>query len=695
MESLLNEAQQRRILNNAQYADKLLSDIEAILTASESRALFPKYTPDLSPTQIKLVRDSIARFRDQLARALAGLAITRSDAMFGATHSIRVTLTFIRIAIQEMAPHYLRGYGEVHREAAPQLQGVCSELEGLVERLNSALAQSPAADLHERLARLQRAGSPVNALRMLEQVITDRGLIELRPRLAMILERLESHQFEIAVFGRVSSGKSSLLNSVLGTRVLPVGVNPITAVPTRLVFGREPLLIVSFADRRVERLPLDRLPEFVSEAYNPGNAQAVVRLVVQLPAERLQEGLGFVDTPGLGSLATAGAAETRAYLPQCDLGVVLISAGSPLNEEDISTVRLLLESGIPAHVLLSKADLLAPSDLESALVYTSKQLQRQLGVNIDVHPVSTAESHTHLLHHWFRDEIAPLYEKHQQLAQASIERKTGALRDAVEAVLEARLNRFALAPRVARDESLAAEKDLRLAAGELEQAREYCLRAADDIRTVPRSAINDATVAVLRACDGDRSCADDIGVIAINAIRLAASPESEIHARLIALANRLRSALEQAGRTLGRQDVPDEAEFLGAIPEVPRLDLPPVTISLPRPWTWRPFSLARMRMRHKLAQTLEAPLREALSIHARLIESWARRALAGLQLVFDSTADAYRAQLAASAGREDLTPDERDAAARDLQRLRSLPAGPADNGAGDKLPTMVSNTGRF
>jgi hypothetical protein len=66
------EPQQRRLLSSARYADKLLSDIEAILTASESKTIFPKFRPDVSPSQVKLIRHSIARFRDQLARAMGG-----------------------------------------------------------------------------------------------------------------------------------------------------------------------------------------------------------------------------------------------------------------------------------------------------------------------------------------------------------------------------------------------------------------------------------------------------------------------------------------------------------------------------------------------------------------------------------------------------------------------------------------------
>src|SRR5206468_12634665 len=142
--------------------------------------------------------------------------------------------------------------------------------------------------------------------------------------------RLEEHTFDIAVFGRVSSGKSSLLNHLVQSAVLPVGVNPITAVPTRLVYGPEPKGTAWCLDRSPEQFALERLPEFVTEQWNPANTKHVIRLVVELPSPRLRPGIVFVDTPGLGSLAVAGAAETMAYLPYCDFGVVLIDAGSTL-----------------------------------------------------------------------------------------------------------------------------------------------------------------------------------------------------------------------------------------------------------------------------------------------------------------------------------------------------------------------------
>jgi len=659
-ESPLNEAQRRRLFSNAQYADKLLSDIEAILNASESKSIFPKYAADLSSPQAKLIRSYIARFRNQLARAMDGLSIVSERPALGSLHSIRVTLTFVRVAVQEMAPHYLRGYGELAESVAPQLQGLCAELEGLLERLGAALADVPAADLQARLERLQQAAGGLDLLRLTDRIVADRGLVELRPRLSMIVERLESNRFEIAVFGTVSSGKSSLLNHVLQTKALPVGVNPITAVPTRLIHGSPALLTVAFADRRVERLPIERLAEFVSEMHNPANGKGVVRLVVDLPSERLRTGLAFVDTPGLGSLATAGAAETLAYLPQCDLGVVLIAAGSPLNDEDLSTILRLYEAAIPVKVLLSKADLLSPADLESALAYTARQLRTHLGVEIGVHPVSTAASHAHLLEQWFSREIAPLYEKHRQLAQESGRRKTAALRDAVVAALKAKLNGSGTAQALKGEELVALERDLRESAASLEQARVFCLGASDEIRGLAPQALNQAADALLEMWSS---------AAVTNAIAKTASVATQVYAHLQELARKLAAALHRAAKTLGSNDAPPERDLLDAVREMPRFDPPPVSANFDRPWIRYPRALARKRIHAKLRLLLEEPLSQAFTTHGRLVESWARGALAELQLRFDSSADAYRAQVARLLSRGSLAPLEQQAILDDLARL--------------------------
>jgi hypothetical protein len=152
----LNESHRRRLLANAQYADKLLSDVEEILNASESKSPFPKYRPDVSLHQARLIRGHISRFRDHLSRVLSAVGIEGGGARFGSLHSIRVTLTFVRIAVEEMAPEHLRGYGDLSDGAASELRGLCVELEGLIDSLERNLALGSAVDLQARLDRLQR-----------------------------------------------------------------------------------------------------------------------------------------------------------------------------------------------------------------------------------------------------------------------------------------------------------------------------------------------------------------------------------------------------------------------------------------------------------------------------------------------------------------------------------------------------------
>lgn len=663
----LNEAQQRRLLSNAQHADKLLSEIEGILDTAESRSVFPKYRLDVTPAQARLIRNHVARIREHLGRALRAVGVHHEGPSLGALHSIRVTLAFLRVAAQEMAPRYLRGYGQLPEWASSHLQGLASELEGLLDNLDRALAEGAAADLHLRLERLAATTEEVEWLRLLEGIISRHGLVELRPRLANLVERLESRHYEIAVFGRVNSGKSSLLNRLLGTTVLPVGVTPITAVPTRLVYGAVPRLTVTFADRRVERYAIDELPEFVSEERNPSNRKAVARLIAELPATRLQNGLVFVDTPGLGSLATAGAAETLAYLPHCDLGVLLVSAVSPLNEEDLATLRALYEAGIPAIVLLSKADLLSPDELRCAMSYTAGQIRTALPIEPRVQAVSAVGSHAALLDTWVEQEITPLYARHRDLLADSLRRKAQLLCEATAAALEVRLQSAVSGPE--RERLIAIEARLRQAAGQLEELRSAALRAADQIRRLPAPALQAAAEAWTSAPSPGGGRQGDL-LTAEVVSRVAAASAGEIHQTVTTLARELAASLNAAAHALSRDDAPAESELLAALGPMPPFDLGAHPLPVKPPWIRRPRRLLVLHLRRKLARAFGPQLEQAFTIYSRLIGNWVRESFAELRRRFDAHAEPYRAQLTVLVERQTISPEQREALRADLERLR-------------------------
>jgi GTP-binding protein EngB required for normal cell division len=659
----LNPSQRRHLLTSCQYADKLLSEIEATLVVSRSKSPFPKFKPDISPTQAKVVQDYVARMRAQLVRILDGQGVEIPAPHIGSVRSIQVTLGFVAIAFDECRPKRMAGYGELADTAAIEIAGLVDEIQGIICRLGSYLAQGQSADLEKRSQRPDEAGGDVALVKALDLAINQQGLVEFRPALATIVDRLETNALEIAVFGRVSSGKSSLLNHIVGQEVLPVGVNPITAVPTRLAYGAEPRATAWFADRMPEQFAVERLSEFVTEQHNPANIRHVTRIVVELPSQRLREGVVYVDTPGLGSLATSGAAETKAYLPRCDLGVMLIDAGSTLTEDDLATIQTLYEAGIPASVLLSKADLLAPGDRERALQYVAGHIRSDLGLELPAHSISIKAECSGLLEQWLDTEILPLYDRHAQLARQSLNRKIGALRLGVEAALRTRLRRSEPGQHtgagIDASNLRSLETELRTAAGRIAQARTECLDAAGALGDGADGFVSTAARHLIAAWASGTSATSD-GLIHSKLEQAAADRANQMASAIQEVAGNAGSALARTAAALELENMPEQNELLDVLKNMPRLDLdnleievgPSATASL----LGRRWATARVERRIRFQAGKQ--ITEAVGIYARVLQAWVRKTFTELQERFDSYADAYRAHLGRLAANKNGVEDQ-------------------------------------
>ena len=673
LSSGLNESHVRRLLANLQYADKLLTEIEGVLTASSAASPFPKFTMDFTPAQARMVRDYTARFRGQMKRILDGLGVPIPGPQFGAIQSMRVNLAFIRIALQESSPKDLSGYGPLPEYLIPELNGFTEELQGLLNQLDTCLAQRPEHDLAARIEALRREGAGTGLLEELERIITEHGLVEFRPALSGIVDRLSSDRFEIAVFGQVSSGKSSLLNHVIGAEALPVGVNPITAIPTRIVYGLTPRLVAVFADRQVNIVDADQIAEYATERLNPSNQKGVVRLTLEYPSPRLRDGIVFVDTPGIGSLATAGAEETRAYLPRCDLAVVLVNSAAPLGDADVQLLSAIDSAAIPARVLLSKVDLLRPGEEREVSSYVSQALRTQLGVATPVYPVSIVDGYAHLLDSWFLDEIAPLYGKHQQLRRESIERKIGLLRAAVREALKTWIRRAESSPAPANIDALReAEKDLRAIAGLLPETEARCLKMADEIRDLRCVAVEWAAKRVIQSWD--RGEAGDEQEIIHRALQEAAT---EFGARIVRqlqeLAGQLADALQRTSAGLGREDPGIGEELQLPIRETPQIDLGELAPAMSHPlWSFLGRRVTRAIVKRRLDAAAGERLDTACASFSRLFLAWVRNVLFQMRAVFESHAEAWRAEIQRLTGTEPGSGSRREKMAEDLRRLTSF-----------------------
>jgi GTP-binding protein EngB required for normal cell division len=651
MSSPLNPNQRHHIWASCQYVDRLLEDLESVPTVASSGSPFAKYVDDLTPAQKRVLRDYCASIRAQMVQAMQRHGIEPGSTPASSRHAIRTALGLVDIAIEEMRPQYMSGYGAMADEAVPELQGLANELQSLVRRLDLAMAPEAGADLRSRLAQLEEAGSPNALLSNLERVIERHGLVAFRPALEGILERYEDRRFEIAVFGRVSSGKSSLLNYLIGAAILPVGVTPVTAVPARLQRGAVDEFEVHFADRKAERLPLARLAEFVTEDGNPSNKKHVTRLRVSIASSRLPEHVVFVDTPGLGSLATDGTTETLAYLPRCDVGVVLLDASSAPTPDDIGTVRRLSEAGIPPMVVLSKADLLTPEELGRMRDYVAQHLQSDVGLAIVPHAISTRASHASLVDAWLADEIEPLVRDHRALVEASLQRKIGVLRLGVQGALRARVGHKSADAPVAIDPA-PIEAELRRTAALFEDVRKVCEAQRDPPQLVLTEALDLAAERAGTALDYPHSMPGGPATAVRAAFAQVASDNADdVRRPLGVLIEKVRATLTSASRAAGVPESTAAADWNRLMREMPPFVIDEVNVEL-RVALRNVLGkgVAHARLRSAIAAQTGDRIERALRAHSLALHEWSLRVWSRVRDEFHAQAGVIRAQFDRSDG---------------------------------------------
>ena len=246
----------------------------------------------------------------------------------------------------------------------------------------------PAADGDDRLDR---------ALRSFAAIAADAGVAHIAREAIALAERVDEGRFYVACLGQFKRGKSSLLNALLGTRVLPVGIVPITAVPTVLRHGDTLRARVQLADAEWHDVDPAALDAYVSEEHNAENWRAVRAVEVFLPSPLLLGGLSLVDTPGVGSVYAGNTEATQAFVPHVDVALVVVGVDPPVTGDELALITEVGRQAPDIVVVLSKADRFTEPERAEAVAFTERVVSHRLGRPITrTFQVSAAE-HLRLL----------------------------------------------------------------------------------------------------------------------------------------------------------------------------------------------------------------------------------------------------------------------------------------------------------
>ncbi|HTP50054.1 MAG TPA: dynamin family protein [Anaeromyxobacteraceae bacterium] len=647
----MNDNHRRVLTATFVQLDQLTREIER--AASSRHSPFSGIAPDLQPVQQQVVSDYLERLRERLLEAYQGLGLQLSRPRVSASWAIQTSLTFAEITIEETSPSRLRGYGVLSEEDQRLIQRIQGDLDRIVRRLHAYVLEGLGRDLGTRLKDLGRVPVDLGRVALLERVIREQGLVEFRGSLEALIERLEAKTFDIAVFGRVSSGKSSLLNAVLRADVLPVGVTPVTSVPTRIVWGEVPRAEIHLAERDPLEVGLEQLGDYVSEQRNPDNVKRVVRVVAHVPSDNLRGDLALVDTPGLGSLARAGARASYAYLPRCDLGVLLVDAANAPGREDLDIVRLLYESGIPVKVALSKVDLLSASDRVRARDYLVGQLRSQLGVDVSVGLVSTVGVERQLSGEWFDREIAPLVPQAGELARSSASRKLAALDQSVVATLRARLAVRGGGMNPGGGDARRRAEQLALDAEQLlHEAERKCGALLQAVEGATPHVLQRAVAELTRILKDSAEQVSSGDVVSDALVSVAAEASDHVRTWLLETRDQLNQLLQQMSAVVPGFPVRLEelhVDFLGQPHIVVPTELASLELDPPR-WIRRLHGLLEGRVRQALTEAAAPAVTDALvKLGSRLLP-WSRAVLKRLAEQFGGQAEPLRAHARALDG---------------------------------------------
>lgn len=207
----------------------------------------------------------------------------------------------------------------------------------------------------------------------------------------------------VVLVGAFSVGKSSLVNTLIGEKLLPSAREETTALPTFIEQGPERHYNLAAANGQVHTLAEADLSATLTCA--PAGAS---HAVVQLPLAWLQ-GINLIDLPGLGSTSASHAAYTRAQIMQADAVVYLLANRGP-SQEDMAQLQWVRQLGKRVKIVVTHWDTVQAAvergEKSPSLEKWANDIEQHTGLRARLAPVD---------HHGLgRDEVIDFLTRAQQ-----------------------------------------------------------------------------------------------------------------------------------------------------------------------------------------------------------------------------------------------------------------------------------------
>lgn len=194
---------------------------------------------------------------------------------------------------------------------------------------------------------------------------------------------------QIAVVGRYSTGKSTLINALLGRKLLPTSPVPTTKAVTYIIKGKEPVL---YSEDGNGNIVVHESIDDLRDLYGKDIGKAS-KITICLPDFPFSD-LAIADTPGLEEPDKAIAQRTLDILPETDAVVILLDAEYLDAEVEFQFITLLLESDKQRKlfIVINKIDKCPVSEVEKLKKKCSAHLIGHKIPDVRLYALSAKES---------------------------------------------------------------------------------------------------------------------------------------------------------------------------------------------------------------------------------------------------------------------------------------------------------------
>lgn len=236
------------------------------------------------------------------------------------------------------------------------------------------------------------------------------------------------------IVGCFSSGKSSLINAVIGEKLLSTGITAETSVPTEITFGNDTAELIK-NDGTSCIVPLS---EFRQKSHN-ADEYKLIRVntsnafFAQIPNVKL------VDMPGFDSGLAVHDRAIDDYLPRSLAYIIAVSADEGTLRESILTfLNELKIYAVPVYAVITKSDKTTPEELSATKQHIEDTIKRFL--KKEVHAAVTSSRSKCLDVEGFQKILLELQKQSSNIADSYFTAKLNAVCAEIEKYLSGRLS---------------------------------------------------------------------------------------------------------------------------------------------------------------------------------------------------------------------------------------------------------------